>query len=261
MQFKNYLYKIVLVFITLLSIQVAPMQSENQTTAGACVQCNKFNQQVQNLPCDHPICLACNEKVNDDNANLGLPGICKMCRFIYKTGDVITDGNGNEINKNFFNPALEIPMTEGLAVAWPLGCALGAVVGNHMWGNTKSVMLCGLASGGITSAFWNHLVKVKIIQKSLTIAEGLKQQAPILSNVMKKRLKLFQKKHFIYSCIAALPSSGVYYLLSNKMAQQARNRDSGGYLLNGSIIAASLILPMIAVDVWGNRYDSIPKLK
>ena len=263
MQLKSGTYKVLLLLVCInwLMVQAVAMQLPNERIE-TCVQCNNFNVHVQSLQCDHTICVPCMSKINDENANLGIPGICKVCQFIYKTGSVVTDNKGQPINKLLFNPALKIPSSVHIPLMGALTSLVGYKIGSCIWGNTtNAARLTGVTSGVLSTFFYNHLAKRAIIYESLKAARKLKHQAPVLSRVMELRLKLFEKKHLLYSCVAVVPSIALFYFISHRMQKQMQNNDTVGFGKNARTIVGSMILPVLALDMWGSRYDSIPKLK
>lgn len=237
-----------------ISAMNRPIQQELNTY---CPCCNKPAHIIKELPCEHPICSECNERTNFDNKNLGLPGICQSCGFIYLTGDVISF-HGRQVNKEAFSPALIRVSTKETAVSFVSGLIVLAAVrqlDNSPRGQVPQVL--ALATSMIC---FETYFKFQKMNKVLTHAKIIAPDAPLLSSIMEKRINAFKLKFGMYSLAKTLilPATiGIGVAVANYKKDFIKNHETkllftylGAYVLSD-----------IMLDKWGSNYESIPKLK
>lgn len=242
-------------FANQMSAMQAPVQ---QQLSAFCIGCNKVSSELRNLPCEHPICKSCNEQIIDDNTNLGLPGICASCNYVYLTGQVISNLQGHQLNKATFDPVLS-NATVKERVLTVLGGIAGVACCEYIDMNPSLMRLCfvgSLASMPLLAGYF----KFKKLDIALQAAKNIAQPAPHLSSVIEKRVKAFKTKFGIYALGNALimpMTIGMGMTIAKLNKNLLENHATAFLNLGLGLHFAGLI----ALDIWGSKYESIPKIK
>lgn len=266
MNFKRFLSKMAIALLCMGSFtaQMPAMQAPlvQQEMDGACIGCNKWQKNLKNLPCEHPLCQACDEQITDDCNNLGLPGFCPSCKKVYITGDVIANGHGQPVNKMLFNPMLEPVTTQEKLFCCGTGIGitlLSTFFIKDGWDSADYGYIHNIAYsiGGLALIpLLEACCKLKNINKTLKDATHLSQSAPHLSTIIEKRAKAFRNKYLLYSLANSAITYGFIafpYLLKAKMPRTS----IVSILVAGGLYGGATGY----IDTWGSKYESIPKLK
>lgn len=230
------------------STHLQAMVQSQYSIMGACISCNKFAQQVKNLPCAHPVCQNCDEQINDDYNNLGYGSFCPSCEAVINQGTVLSDFQGNPIpNEILFEPMLA--RSSFLQKVLLMMLPFAGDDFESMFLSTKGTRWAGFMVGLSMQPLLRVFCKSQDIKLALTKTQNINNLPLQITQIMARRAKAFQIKYFFYSCAASAVPLTAFACWND------------GSKWSGLRITAASCIADYLLEEWGAKYENIPKLK
>lgn len=211
-----------------------------------CGNCNARGPHKLLTQCGHALCQNCYDFIDDHYQQLDITSFCPVCDKVLREGNIIVNQQNIILNLAVLDPALE-PFE-----LWRAGILTMAILGcTACWAKWAS-------PDAASNTFLTGCSLVPLgmaIRKTLDARESIASAKNYNSKILENRTKTFIKKYWKNACIASLVP-GIALMVSRIATKYVKLDHIAGPVVGCSTIAANYVL-----NVWGSKYESIPKLK